>query len=65
MPRCKAEEHRAICPYEIVHCKYENNIGCTFQMVRKNSELMKTHEADSNHHLTLALDTIAQLQRSK
>ena len=62
--RCKAEEHRAICPYQLIHCKYEN-IGCDFQMIKKNSETMKNHEADSDLHLTLALETISKLKQSK
>lgn len=45
--RCKAEEHRAIRPYQFIRCKYEKNIGYDFQTIRKNSEILKEHEAET------------------
>jgi TNF receptor-associated factor 4 len=62
--RRRAEGHRATCPFQVIQCKFEKNIGCQFQTLRKNSEIMQNHEADSNYHLTLALDTISKLQQS-
>ena len=63
--RCRVEKHRAMCPYEIIHCKYEKTTGCDFQLIHKNSEMMQNHETNSNLHLALALDTINELQQSK
>ena len=63
MHRCRAEEHRVVCPYQFVRCKYEKDINCTFSTMRKNSEMLKQHEADSDSHLVLALETIKKLKQ--
>ena len=63
--QCRIEEHRAICPYEIIRCKYKKTTGCDFQLICKNNEMMQNHEANSDLHLALALDTINKLQQSK
>ena len=59
MPRCEIEEHvKFECEFTVVTCKFEK-IGCKVEMKRGDIE---EHEEDANLHLSLALDTVVELQ---
>ena len=56
--RCELSDHRKVCEFEVVSCKYAN-IGCKASIIRK--ELAK-HESNSHHHLQIAIDAVNALQ---
>ena len=51
-------KHREECLFEQVSCKYAS-IGCKEQILRKDQE---EHEADSQQHIKLAIDSFHQQQ---
>ena len=56
---CVQEHVRQSCNYTEVNCKYAS-IGCGEKIIRKE---MKAHEEDHEHHLSLALNKITELNR--
>ena len=51
-------DHRLLCPYKQVHCRYAG-IGCQVRATRKD---ITEHENDAQLHLQLAVDAAARLQ---
>ena len=58
LERCDISQHRQMCLFELVCCKY-TNIGCMEKVFRSNLE---EHQNDSQQHLQLAIDTVNQQQ---
>ena len=56
--RCELSDHRKICEFEIVSCKYAN-IGCKMSILRKD---LTKHENDTQYHLQIAIDAVNSLQ---
>ena len=58
-PRCELSQHRSICQFEAVPCKYAE-IGCNEVSLRKD---LKQHENDVILHLNLAIETVNEQQK--
>ena len=56
--RCELSDHRKVCEFEIVSCKYVS-IGCKTSLIRKD---LAEHESNSHHHLQIAIDAVNTLQ---
>ena len=56
--RCEHSDHRKVCEFEIVSCKYVN-IGCKTSIIRKD---LAKHESNSHHHLQIAINAVNALQ---
>ena len=59
VPRQDVEEHRKVCPLEIVQCQYLD-VGCDAEMARK--DLVKHDEEETNEHLLLMKSTFMDTQ---
>ena len=58
-PRKLLEEHRKVCPLEIVQCEY-HSVGCDTKMPRK--DLTKHDEEKTNEHLSLMKSALIDTQ---
>ena len=58
-PRKLLEEHRKVCPLEIVQCEY-HSVGCDTKMPRK--DLTKHDEEKTNEHLSLMKSALVDTQ---
>ena len=59
IPHCDLLEHRSVCQFEVVPCKYAK-IGCKEIPIRKD---LQQHENDTNLHLHLAIETVNEQQK--
>lgn len=55
------EEHKNICQYVAVTCKYDS-LGCSVKKMRR--EMPEHIQSDSKDHITCALSTIRELRRT-
>ena len=51
MPRCRLEEHRSVCPCEVVSCPY-SGLGCT-KLLRRRELQRHLEEGEREHLLTM------------
>ena len=59
IPRQDLQEHRTVCPLEIVHCQY-HDVGCEAEIARKD---LATHdEENTNKHLLLMKSILIDTQ---
>ena len=56
------DEHRKVCPFEVVSCKYMK-LGCGSRMARKEIEKHKKEKVED--HLHLALERLEKLEKSQ
>ena len=61
IPRCEVTDHRSVCEYERVTCKY-TEFGCKEKLLRKD---LKTHEEDDQLHLRLTTETVLKMKQSQ
>ncbi|XP_065916577.1 TNF receptor-associated factor 4-like [Dysidea avara] len=61
MPREKINEHKEVCPLEMVHCEY-NNVGCEAKVMRKDQKLHEKEKMEDHLLLTKSkLDSVNQV----